>query len=416
MFLSELIGKPVIDRLEDPIGKVTDIITLFNEAFPKVTGFLVDSSDKGSVVILMGEIDLVGKKLVTTTTTKDRIPFSSIKAGDVLLKRDILDKQIVDTQGARVVRVNDIKIAKMGDIVRIIAVEVGIRGIFKRIGLEWILDIIGTIMRKTIPETLIGLNYVEFLKTEKQRERIVIPHKRIEELHPADIASIISDVHSDEKTAIFAALSDKTAAEALHEVEPKIQAFLLTTIDTKKALNILDKMPPDEAADVLGDITEEKAQEFLRLMRPKKSFEISKLLKHKDETAGGLMTTEIIVLPQDMTAEQVINKIRELAPNAETIYYLYVIDQDEHLAGVISLRNLIVSAPQTKLSDIMIKDIISVNPEMNQKQVADVISKYNLLAVPVVDKDKKVLGIITVDDVIDFILPPFSRRKRQMLG
>jgi len=416
MFLSELVGKPVIDRLEEPVGKVIDIITLFNEAFPKVTGFLVRTPDKGNAVILMGEVDLVGRKFITTNTSKERIPFSSVKQGDILLKSDVLDKQIVDTEGARVLRVNDVKIAKMGDTVRIIAVDVGITGILRRLGLNWTLNLIGFLFRRKVNDVLIGLNHVEFLRTEAHREKIVIPHKRVDELHPSDIATIISEVHSEEKTAIFASLSDKTAAESLHELEPKIQAFLLTTIDTKKALSILEKMPPDEAADVLGDIPEERAAELIRLMRPKKASAVTQLLKHKDETAGGLMTTEIIILSQDMTADQTIQKLREMAPNAETIYYLYITDLEGHLTGVLSLRNLIVAKPETKISDIMIKDVITVSPEENQRKVAEVISKYNLLAVPVVDKDRKVMGIITVDDVVDFILPPLSRRKKQMLG
>ncbi|MFC1767784.1 magnesium transporter MgtE N-terminal domain-containing protein [Candidatus Margulisiibacteriota bacterium] len=416
MFLSELLGKPVMDRLEEPVGKVVDIITLFNEAFPKVTGFVVKSKERGRVVILMGEIDLVGKKLITTTTPKDRLAYSTVKPTDVLLRHDVLDKQIVDTEGARVVRVNDIKIAKMGDTVRIIAVDVSVRGVFRRLGLEWMLDLIRIFVSKKKTEPLIGLNHVEFLKTEAHRQRIVIPHKRIEELHPSDIATIMSEVHSDERMAIFRALSDKAAAESLHELEPKIQAFLLTTIDTKKAVTILEKMPSDEAADVLGDISKEKAFEFLRLMRTKKAIEVRDLMKHEDETAGGLMTTEEIVFPQDVTVDQAIHRLRSLAPGAETIYYLYIVDPDERLAGVLSLRNLIVASADTKLSSIMTKEIITVDPEMKQRQVAEVISKYNLLAVPVIDKDRKLLGIITVDDVIDFILPPLSRRKKQMLG
>jgi Mg/Co/Ni transporter MgtE len=187
-------------------------------------------------------------------------------------------------------------------------------------------------------------------------------------------------------------------------------------VDTKKALSILNKMPMDEAADVIGDLPEEKAEGLLRLLRTKKAEEIRKLLKHHDETAGGLMTTEFITFPQNLTVDETINKLREQAPDAETIYYLYVIDQEGRLVGALSLRRLIVSRPSTIISEIMIKDMITVQPDANQKNVADVISKYNLLAVPVVNPEGKLLGIVTVDDVMDFILPPIARRKRQMLG
>jgi len=151
-------------------------------------------------------------------------------------------------------------------------------------------------------------------------------------------------------------------------------------------------------------------------MKPKRALEASKLLKHPDETAGGLMTTEFVALPQTYTAEEAIDYLRETSPSAETIYYIYVLDEAEHLMGVLSLRSLIVNPCETLISDIMIKDPITVKANMDGRAVAEVISKYNLLAVPVVDIEKKILGIITVDDVIDFILPPISRRKRHMLG
>jgi Mg/Co/Ni transporter MgtE len=188
------------------------------------------------------------------------------------------------------------------------------------------------------------------------------------------------------------------------------------TVDTKRALGIIEKMPVDEVADVLGDLPEEKAEELLRLMRVKKAAEVRKLLTHNEETAGGLMTTEFIAIPQTFTVQQTIEKMRELAPGAETIYYIYVVDEVEKLAGVLSLRNLIISLPEVSIAEIMVKEPFSVSPEMNQRQVAEIISKYNLLAVPVLDPEKRILGIVTVDDVIDFVLPPISRRKREMLG
>jgi Mg/Co/Ni transporter MgtE len=166
----------------------------------------------------------------------------------------------------------------------------------------------------------------------------------------------------------------------------------------------------------LGDIAPEKSEDFLRLMKVKKAAEIKRLLKHHDETAGGLMTTEFISLPQNLTVEQAINKLRDIGPSAETIFYVYVVDDNDCLVGVLSLRNLIVSAPHKRLHDIMIKNCITISPDANQRQVADIISKYNLLAMPVVDKEKKILGIVTVDDVVDFILPPVSRRRRHMIG
>lgn len=417
MFVSELTGKPVIDRFEDHIGKVADILISFKEIFPRVTGLLVDvDGASAQKVIFIGEIDLVGRKFVSTKTVKERVPLCPLGTDDVLLMRDIFEKQIVDTQGVRVVRVNDVKLAKVEDEIRVIAVDVGISGLLRRLGLEVITKKILGLFRVTLEQSLIGWNYVELVKSETQKGKLTIPHKRVEELHPSDIASIISDLHTKDRTAIFTSLPEATAAEALHELAPKIQAFLLTTVDSKKALKILTKMPLDEAADVLGDIPDDRAEELLRLMGKKKVVELRKLMKHHDETAGGLMTTEIITLSKDMTVEQTINKLRDIAPSAETVYYLYVVDGDGKFVGVVTLRKLIVSKPSTVLSDIMITNLITVPPEANQRHVADVISKYNLLAVPVVGVDGKILGIVTVDDVVDLILPPLARRRKQMLG
>lgn len=417
MYVSEILGLVVIDRAEEKIGKVRDLIIEPEEQFPKVIGLSVEiDKTKKSQILLINEINLLGKKFVSTKTPKAQIVFASFREGEVLLNRDLMDKQIVDTHGSKVVRVNDLKLAKIDDNMRLIAADVGIRGILRRIKLEKIIYSFFAFFRIKLKDDLIGWNFVEPLQTEIARLKLIVPYKGISKLHPADIANIISQVHTNEKTAIFESLSTEKAAEALHELEPRIQAFLLGTLETKKALNILEKMPSDEAADVIGDLSEDKASELLRLMKFKKASEIQELLKHGEETAGGLMTTEFITIPQAFTAGQTIEKLRDLAPKAETIYYLYVVDDTGHLLGVLSLRNLIVAKVDTPVSEIMISKIITINPEINQKQVAEVISKYNLLAVPVVDGMNKVLGIVTVDDVVDFIIPPIARRKRLSVG
>jgi len=417
LFISELKGDPVLDRLQEPVGRVQDYVIAVGEVFPKVTGLLVRVYDKNEdMVLLMGEIDLVGKQFVVTKTVRDRIVYTKPRPDELLLWRDLMDKQIVDTEGARVIRVNDLKLGKIGQDVRLIAADVGVRGLLRRLGGLDFFDMVLGVFGKKVPDTLIGWDHVEQLKTGRVKGMITVPTKHVSEMHPADIANIISQVHSEEKTAIFASLSDKTAAESLHELEPKIQALLLMTVDTKKALGVLEKMPVDELADVLGDIPPERAEELLRLMKPRKAAQVRKVLAHPEETAGGLMTTEFVTIPRSLTVEQTIERMRSMAPDAETIYYLYVTDESGKLAGVLSLRTMIVSPPRTVISDIMVKDVISVAPEMNQRQVAEVVSKYNLLAVPVVDKEDRMLGIVTVDDVIDFILPPISRRIRHMLG
>lgn len=403
----------MVDRVQERIGSVKDIIIVLGERFPKVSGLLLESeSEKKRAVLLIAEIDLLGKQFVSTHTTKNRLPLTFLRENEVLLMRDVIDQQVVDLDGARVIRVNDLKLAKVDQDVRLTAADVGLAGMLRRLSIEKPIAAILSWFNKKIPEQLIGWDHVQNLKGGI----ISIPSKTITDLHPADVAHIISQVKTDEKTAIFSSLSEKTAAESLHELEPLIGAMLLQTVDTKRALSILEKMPVDEAADIIGDLPPERGEDLLRLMKVRKSSEIRKLLMHRDESAGGLMTTAFVSFPQSMTVGQVISKLRETAPEAETIYYIYLTDEAERLVGILSLKNLIISPPEKIISDIMIKDVMIVSPEINQREVAAMISKYNLFAVPVVDSEKKMLGIITVDDVIDYVIPPISRRKRQMLG
>lgn len=417
MFISDLMGIPVVDHVQEKIGRVSDILVTMGETFPKVVGLLIDRpQEKKQNVLLMTEIDLIGKQFVACKSVESRIVFTTLREGEVLLVRDVLDKQIVDTEGARVIRVNDLKLAKLEQEVRLIAVDVGFSGLLRRLGVLGFFSAIYSVFRRKIQDKMIGWDHVEQFKTDVVKGQITIPHKRMEELHAADIAYIISQVHEEEKTAIFSSLSEKKAAEALHELEPRFQAVLLQKLSKKKSLAILEKMPADEIADVLGDMPSEHAEEFLRLLGIRKANHVRKLLTHHDETAGGLMTTEFVTLPEELTVEQAITRLRELAPSAETIYYVYVVDPVEKLVGVVSLRDLILSSPDSRIKTIMSRELIAAHPEDNQAKIADLISKYNLVAVPIIDKEKRLLGIITVDDVMDVVLPPISRRHRHILG
>ena len=223
MFVSELLRIPVVDHLQDHVGVVRDIIVTMGETFPKVIGLLVErNEDKKNQVLLMTEVNMIGKQFVACKSINSRIVYTTLREGEILLARDILDKQIVDTEGARVIRVNDLKLAKVEQEIRLIAVDIGFSGLLRRLGVLDVFCFFYSLLNRQMPEKLIGWDHVEQLKTEIDKGRITIPHKRVEELHPADIAYIISQVNEKEKTAIFSALSEKTAAEALHELEPRL--------------------------------------------------------------------------------------------------------------------------------------------------------------------------------------------------
>jgi len=252
---------------------------------------------------------------------------------------------------------------------------------------------------------------IDPIETELSRARRQAVYTKLAKLHPADIADIMEELTPGERATVLAALDEATAAEAITEAEPEVQASVVQMMEPEKAADILEEMEPDEAADILSDLPEAKAEELLETMEPKEAQEVEELLEHEEDTAGGLMTTEHVAFPPTLTAAEAIQRIREEAKDAETIYYLYVTDAQGRLLGVFSLRELILAEPGQRLEQLMHADVVSVRPETALREVAELQTKYNLLALPVVSGDGEMLGIITVDDVLNLILPMIWKKR-----
>jgi Mg2+ transporter MgtE len=237
----------------------------------------------------------------------------------------------------------------------------------------------------------------------------------VSELHPADIADIISRVSLREGASFFKGLEVETAAEALSELQTDVQAAIVTGMDSDKAADIIEEMPPDEAADVLNDLPVDKAKEILAQIEKEEAEDIRELLGYEGDTAGGLMNNVFISYPPETTVKEAIDKLRKDAEEVESVYYIYVADENGKLRGVVSLRELLLADLDSKLSDIMETKLKSVMPETDEVDVRDIVSKYNLLALPVVDAEGSLIGIVTVDDILDRILPPAAKRKRKKI-
>jgi Mg2+ transporter MgtE len=269
------------------------------------------------------------------------------------------------------------------------------------------------LFKRHLAYNLISWNYIQPLEPKLTKISLTVPRQMVSELHPADIAEIISQVSHREGATFFKGLDVETAAEALSELQPDVQAAIITGMDTDKAADIIEEMPPDEAADVLSDLPMDKAKEILEHIEKEEAEDIQELLGHEEDTAGGLMTNEFIAYPPETSVKEAIEKFRKDAEEVETVYYIYVTDTEEKLVGVISLRELLLAPSDTKLSDIIETKLKTVTPDTDEVEVAEIISKYNLVAIPVVDNEGFMLGIVTVDDVIDRILPPAAKRKRR---
>ena len=404
IYLTRMLGRPVLDAVGAHIGTISDIAISTGEVFPRVTSLAFLGPGKTPFMLSWRKfVDSVDENSVTLKVAREALRFSYLQPDEVLLSHDLLDKQIVDTQGMKVVRVNDLKLSESRGQLRLLGAEVGIRGLLRGIApfLEHAVDGVMGLFGRKLPDNLIAWNYIDLLDRDLSHVTLSVTHKRLHELHPADVADVIEQLSSSQRAKVFEHLDNDQAAEAISELEDELQADVLEDLTDERASDILEIMDPDDAADIIGDLPYDKAEALLRLMGVREARQVRKLLGYKEKTAGGIMTPEVTTVTEDTTVQQVIDHLRGAASENESIYYIYTVGPKRELTGVVSLRDLIVAQPETPISEIAERDLFSVNVEDDQELVADMMSKYDLLALPVVDESGRILGIVTVDDALD---------------
>jgi len=402
-YLSEIQHRTVIEPNGDEVGKLADVAVVPQGQFPAAQWAIL-ATPNGEKVLrwadLAPEIGHFRLRSRLANTPDQQLPAEALR-----LARDLLDKQIVDTHGAKVVRVNDLQLSEVEGQLRLVGADVGMRGIFRRIGAERLAERAAGIVGRKLPRGIIPWHLVEPLQSADAAVRLTVPHAKLALLHPADIADIVEEMTADERVAVFEQLDAETAAEALAEVEPEMQAAIVSDLDEERAADILEEMDPDEAADLLQDLSEERREELVELMEKEEKQDVEELLTYPEDSAGGIMTTDYVALAGGLTAAQAIDELRVRKPDPQLTYYLYVVDDEGRLEGVISLRDLVVAPPETKLTAAMDPHVLKVEAETPKEDVASLIAKYDLLALPVVDARRKLLGTVTVDDVVELMLP-----------
>lgn len=404
LFLSEILKEPVLDPKGEELGRLKDIIVVKAEPLPRVAALIIERKKKLSL-LPWSDLNLFNKRIIASGIYGSEIKPYELNANDLLAVRDILDKQIVDVNGVKVVRVNDIKLEGYESEAVLIAVDVGVRGILRRLGVERRGEDFLNIFKFTLPYNLISWNYMQPLQPKLTAIGLTVPRQMLSEVHPADIADIISQISHHEGAAFLNNLDVDVAAETLSELSPETQVGIIKDMDAEKVSDIIEMMPPNDAADVLGELSDEKAKEILEHIEKEDAADIQELLGHEEDTAGGLMTNAFISYPPDITVRDAVARFREDAAEIEAVYYIYLIDSAERLAGVISLRELLLADPDAVISGIMETKLKTVTPDADEKVVAKITSKYNLVALPVVDSEGVLLGVVTVDAVLDSILP-----------
>jgi Mg/Co/Ni transporter MgtE len=324
------------------------------------------------------------------------------------MKRDLLDQQIIDAQGRKVVRVNDITFLKLRqdgrDTLRVLEVDIGIRSILRRVLSGLLPPAAIRKLQSRIPPRSIRWEFCNVLEPDPQRRvRLNITNKLLEKMHPADLADIVEELSPEDRQALISAIDREVAAETLSEVAPEIQVSIFESLEPEKAAEILEEMAPHEVADVLGELPEERSEELLDEMEQADKEEVEELLEFREDTAGGLMNTEFLALPEEATVADATAALRENEENLDSIYSLFLVDRDERLTAAVPLTRLFLAAGDSALRSLASEPLLSVELRERQNRVAEVFDKYNLLALPVVDDDNRLVGVISVDDVVSVL-------------
>jgi magnesium transporter len=411
LYVSDFIGRPVVDADGKKIGKLKDLLaSRTNDAsHPQIVAIEVKGAGENFFAPIESVAALISLVIPLTVRKSEIKPYQTSEY-DLYLIRDVLDKQIIDTNGMRVVRVNDLELTRVNSHIFISNVDISGASLVRRLGFSRLADrLANRQMRSDLPP-YISWDNVEFLPGD-QPLRLKVPGNKMNELHPADLAEIISDLSRQEGSRFLENLDNETLADTLEEVEPEFQASLIEDLSDERLADVLEEMAPDEAADLLAELPEDRSHELLELMEDEDAKDVRKLLAYPEDTAGGIMNTDFYTASPDLTAWQVMEQMRKSLPEAESLDYVYVIDNESHLIGVFSLRKLVLSDPHAFVQDFMEKRVVTVNVLDSQDECAQVVAKYNLIAVPVVDEEKCIHGIVTADDALDKIIPTAWKKR-----
>jgi magnesium transporter len=407
-YLSRLIGRRIMDSEGRMIGRVRDVIADVSAQRPLIVAAICRSAGHDRIIEFRGcEIKGDRKPYIAAKEAKD----ASLPPENLLyLKKHLLDKQIVDVDGRKLVRVNDLVIDATASGTFLVAVDVGIEGLLRRLGLEKPISLLLKAFKKALTGKLILWKEVEAVDFPSMEIKLSTAYSKLATFHPSDLADILEDLDKKSQLALFVSLDEERAADVMEELEPGAQVTLLESLSEEKAADVLEKMPADEVADIFDELQKEKVERLLSEMESESSREVRSLMKYPENTVGSLMSSDFVSLPERMTAEGTLAELRRLKPEADTIYYLYVLDDGGRYRATLPLRDIVVSEPSTPLSAIMDSSVEPLNDRDDVYSIAEILLKYKLHAVPVIREDGRMVGTIVIEDVLEHVM---SLRRRK---
>jgi CBS domain-containing protein/sporulation protein YlmC with PRC-barrel domain len=417
-YLSGIIGKEAFDADGDAIGVIKDLLV---NAMPSgqndpghqlVTGIKLRIKKETNIYSFSTFRVVKARELINVSCTElIKLGVEESENG-LLLVENILDKQIVDLNGRKLVRVNDVRLATLPAGTFAIAVDIGIEGLLRRIGFVQPVKNLLNLFKINIPAKFILWDDVQAIDYSNFNIRLSKSYAKLHTLHPSDIADILEDLGKKSSMSVFSALDEEKAADVLEELETHAQIHILENLPVDKAADVLEKMPADEVADILDELEDEKAELLLKEMDTESSQEVRELLEYDDDLVGSIMTTDFLSFSADKTVEEILQELRQKKPEAAELYNLFVTEKNDELIGTFNLRDLVLAEPKLSVSKIMKSEPVFLFDDQKTRAIAEVVSKYNLLAVPVVDRNNLLQGMVVVDDVVEDLINERRTKKR----
>lgn len=407
---TSILGKKIYDEFGDVLGELKDVYVTTDEGYPRIIGYKV----RREGVIFHYEFRNIffyqsdNRVKIKTKGSKEILP----RTYSYLLSQHLLDRKIVDINGKKVVRVDDLRIAEIAGEYRVIAVETGASAKFRRMKCPTFGKMLYKILNKDYEDRVLMWDDVESLGMVNDSLQISVPFKKLSTLHPADLADILEDLDTKARTQIFESLDEDLAADTLEELDQEYKGTIIKELSQEKAAELLENMASDEIADILDDLDEEEREKILINLEKEDADEVIELLQYEDETVGSIMSKEFVSLNIDVNVRELIEIIKEMDLEEEDLYVIYITDDEERIIGSISLKKLIINSDDTKVKDIMDTEFNYVRHDADIDEAVELISKYDLLTMPVVDEEEKIVGVVNTHDLIDEVLYPIWKKKR----
>jgi magnesium transporter len=418
-YLSRLIGKEAFDTDGEAVGVIKDLLIsslpgmLNDPANQLVIGVkLKTGKETGYYSFSSFRVAKAREKLNVTCKGLEKIKEDDVNNG-LLLVENILDKQIVDLNGRKLVRVNDVRLVTVATGTFAIAVDIGIEGLLRRIGISDIIKWMLSFFKISIPAKFILWDDVQAIDFSNLNIKLSKSYSKLHMLHPSDLADILEDLGKKSSMSVFSSLDEEKAADVLEELETHAQIHIVENLPVNKAADVLEKMPADEVADILDELEDDKAEMLLKEMDHESSKEVRELLEYDDDRVGSIMTTDYLSFSAKMTVSEVLHELRLKKPESAELYNMFVTESDDELIGTFNLRDLVVSEPNVSVSQIMKSKPVYLFDEQKVGAIAEIISKYNLLAVPVVDHNFQLQGMVVIDDIVEDLIRERRTKKRK---